>query len=134
MQSPKRHRSTKIEMQRVEEVLKGIWEKAYTDGEFTLEYSEGEEGECRKVYFSLNDYRKKINNSSIKNYEMFLKVQAVMLQKPSDLKIVLTKKSLKVTKTTEAVLNVINRHPEILGKPKTFDNPVHAILDGMRKS
>jgi hypothetical protein len=121
-------------MQRVEEVLKGIWEKAYTDGEFTLEYSEGEESECRKVYFSLNDYRKKINANTLGNYEMFLKIQAVILQKPSDLKIVLTKKSLKVTKTTEAVLNVVNRYPDILGKPKTFENPVHAILDGMRKN
>ena len=122
----KTHRASKTERAEVLKVLKGIWEKGYLEG-ITLSYLAGEEEECRKVFFALGDYRKKINKQKLAEYEIYLKIQSTILQKVDDLTIRLSRKPSRVTRTSEAILNTVNRFPELGLAKKEFDNPVHTI-------
>lgn len=127
------HRSSKLERAEALRVLKAIWEKGYFEG-VTLEYKETEEAECNKVFFSLADYRRRINKNKVKEFDIFIKIQSTTLQRISPLVIKLSRKPNEKTPTARAILSVADRFPELGINPHSNSvDPVHEILAGMKR-
>lgn len=143
--SGKVQRSTKAERIAAEGVLKELWVKAYTDGEVRLDYRSADadevalsdlKNEATVIHTALADYRKKIRSKQTENFDLFVMISAVSLRRESEYVVVLERKKNSYSERTTAILNVIERFPELSELNTTGNNAapdIEEILKNFRK-
>lgn len=111
-----RQRSTKAERIAAKAVLRGVWEKAFEQGKFVIQYSENEKEnpeKCRILHQALCDYRKEVRKNQAKDFDLFLIVNACSISKKGELTIELTRKPGQFSNRTSTILELITEHPEL---------------------
>ena len=111
-----RQRSTKAERIAAKSVLKGIWEKAFQEGKFTITYSAQEKEnteKCRILHQALCDYRKEVRKNQSKDFDLFLIINACSISKKGELCIEITRKPGAFSNRTSTILELITEYPEL---------------------
>lgn len=111
-----KQRSTRAERMAAKEVLRGLWEKAFTDGKVTIDYREGKgEDEAEKLagiklHQALGDYRKEVRKKATSNTDLMVKINAVMLLKEEEGAVIkLQRKPGTYSERTSIILDAASR-------------------------
>ena len=125
-------RATKLERLAVREVLKGLWDTAYTEGEVLIDYPRTVDGERKAKYThaALGDYRREMRKKQLDNFTIYTKIQACSLIRVDIYTIKLVRKAEKFSNRSNVILDLANKIPEIdLHDSKTN---IDSILDDFR--
>lgn len=128
-------RANKLERLRVMEALREIWVTAYEEKEAVFEFKPDQEREAKIFHQALADYRKKINRKSLEFYDIFLKIDAVQLCKPSPTTVKLVRKAKSLSHRSEIVLNVLNDNQSLfkgVSRATPFKDTLDNILDTIK--
>jgi hypothetical protein len=110
---PAAQRANKMEKAKSNKVLKELWMKAFETGRVEIKFNSEPLQEVNCIFNSLADYRKRTNKKTVENYDMYIVVNAVALRRVDDATIVLEKKPERFSGRTTAILNLIQRVPEL---------------------
>ena len=111
-----KQRSTRAERMAAKEVLRGLWEKAFSEGIVSIDFRE-EGGELEsakkagtKLHQALGDFRKEIRKKATLQADLMIKINAVMLLKESEGAVIkLQKKAGNYSERTSIILDAATR-------------------------
>ena len=112
-------RLNKHEAAAVREVLQGLWEKAYSEGELKMEYEPTLDGEkkAKKCYSGLSDFRRYVRERKADNFALYTLLSGVTLKKEGKHVVTLIKKEKRFSTRAEVILDLAKHLPEL--RPKT---------------
>lgn len=131
------HRSTKVERQRAQEVLRGIWQTAYRLGEWQQAYdANGKDGEIQasKLYHALADYRKKIRDKQTAHFDIFVVINACSLVRTAPHIVTVRRKPHLYSERTSILLDIANNRPELGLVSKSIEPNLETILNDFKKA
>jgi hypothetical protein len=123
-----RQRSTKAERQAAESVLRGLWEKAFKEGEVSVDFGEGvpdAEHKAKILHQALGDFRKKIRKKQTENFDLFMMINACSILREGETGVMIKRKPGRFSDRTQTILDVISINPELGLGPKTV--PVDSL-------
>jgi hypothetical protein len=131
---PTAQRANRAEREKSARVLRELWAKAFETGRVEIPFESDCLTEANCIYESLKDYRKKIAKKSVEHFDIHCMINAVALKRPNPYLVVLEKKPEQFSGRTTAILNLIDRLPELDALNTKVSPPnIESILKDFRK-
>jgi hypothetical protein len=130
-----KQRSSKAERDTAKIVLRGLFEKAFSEGSVTIQHTDQNSDSKKKasvLHQALNDYRREVRKKQTELFELYTIVNGCTIKKPDNYTVSIEKKKTQFSERTQAILEVAAMLPDlnlIEQKPKLTNHK--ATLDAI---